>query len=215
MHQGLEAIEGLASRSDGPRARSLCAVCVMRHQGLCQGVDDQDEVGSAMLSASHAPIRVYDAGDVIYDQGDPEEHVFILVSGWVALHRDLADGRRQIIQFLQPGAMFAVEPAGEPLSHGATTLTNASICPIATTRLGDLRQQVPSLNERFIQLLEQDIRHLFELQATLGRARAKERVAALLCELALIASGPTPLAQGARIKVPLTQRLIADAAGLE
>lgn len=186
----------------------------MRHRGLCQGVDDQDPVGSAALNSSHAPIRVYDAGDIIYDQGDPEEHVFILVSGWVALHRELPDGRHHIIQFLQPGAMFAVEPAGQPLSHGATALTNASICPINRSRLGELRQRLPSLNERFIQLLERDIRHLFELQTTLGQGRAKERVGALLYELANIASGSTPLVTGSRIKLPLTQRLIADAVGL-
>jgi len=197
-----------------PRSRSQCAVCVLRHRGLCAGVDDLDLDGSAALEAAHGATRVYDAGDVIYQQGDRSDQVFNLITGWVAIHRDFADGRRQIVEFLQPEAMFGMEAAGDLMGHGATALTNASVCPIGTAKLDDLRRRVPSLNERFIWLLQRGGRRLREAQATLGQGSAKERIAALLNQLAAIATGRAPMRAGAQVRIPLTQRLIAEATGL-
>ena len=160
------------------------------------------------------PARVYDAGGVIYGQGGSSDHVFNLISGWIALHRDLADGRRQITRFLVAGAMFGVEPAGEELGHAATALTNATVCPIPTTKLDELRRQFPSLNERFILMLNRDNRRAYEALTTLGQGSAKERIAHLLGELAAAASDPNPIHAGRVIKIPLTQRHIAEATGL-
>jgi CRP/FNR family transcriptional regulator len=205
---------GTPHGADSYRRQVRCPFCVLRHRGLCQGVGDQDVEGSSALESSHAPVRVYEEGEMIYAQGDPSEHVFNLMSGWVALHRDMADGRRQIIQFLLPGAMFGAEPAGRDLGHGATAITNASACPISRTRLDDLRHQIPSLNERFILILERDNHHLFEMQATIGQGSARERIGSLLGELAATSAGEAPIQARVAIRMPLTQRHIAEATGL-
>jgi CRP/FNR family transcriptional regulator, anaerobic regulatory protein len=206
--------ETTAQGATGHRRQVPCAFCVLRHRGLCQGVDDQDVAGSAALNASHSPIRVYEEGETIFAQGDRSQYVFNLISGWVALHRDLSDGRRQIIQILQPGAMFGAEPAGQELGHGATAITNASACPIERTKLDELRHQISSLNERFILMLEQANHHLFESQTTIGQGSAAERIGGLLSELAAAAAGEGPIHAGAVIRMPLTQRHIAEATGL-
>jgi CRP/FNR family transcriptional regulator, anaerobic regulatory protein len=194
--------------------RPQCPVCVSRHRGLCQGVDDQDVEGSVALDASRSRSRVYDAGEAIYVQGDPSAHVFRLISGWVALHRDIDDGRRQIVQFLLPGAMFGTAPGDRDLAHGATAITNASVCPIMTAKLDDLRRLVPSLNERFIQMIEQDNHRLFEKHAAMGQGSAKERIGGLLEDVAISAGGQTSIQPGAAFRMPLTQRHIAEATGL-
>ncbi len=196
------------------RARPQCPICVLRHRGLCQGIDGQDLSGSAALESSHSAVRIYDAGEMVYVQGDPSDHVFNLISGWVALHRDLADGRRQIIRFLLPDALFGVEPAGRDLGHGATAITNASVCPIGRAKLDDLRRQTRSFNERFVTLLEHDQHRAIEMLTTIGQGSAKERIAGLLSELALTAAGQISIQAGAAFKVPLTQRHIAEATGL-
>jgi CRP/FNR family transcriptional regulator, anaerobic regulatory protein len=203
-----------ANTSTAARARPICPVCVLRHKGLCQGVDDKDLAGSAALESSHSPVRIYDAGEVVYAQGDPSEHVFNLISGWIALHRDLADGRRQIIRFLLPDALFGVEPTGRDLGHGATAITNASVCPIGRAKFDDLRHQTQSFNERFVSILEQDLHRSIESLTTLGQGSAKERIGGLLNELALTAAGQLSIQAGAAFKVPLTQRHIAEATGL-
>jgi CRP/FNR family transcriptional regulator, anaerobic regulatory protein len=191
--------------------RPTCWGCILRRKGLCRGVEDQD---SAALEAAHAAIRLYETGDSIYDQGDPSEYVFNLISGWVALHRDLADGRRQIIRFLLPGALFGVEALGRELGHGATAITNASVCPIGRAKLDALRHNIPSLNEQFIVMLERDQRRGIESITTLGQGNAKERVGGLLDELATTAGGETPIRAGDVVRMPLSQRHIAEATGL-
>ncbi len=194
--------------------RPPCRECTLRHKGLCQGVDERDLAGSAALDSAHSPVRAYAAGKAIYHQGDPSDHIFNLISGWVALHRDLADGRRQIVRFLQPGALFGLEPVGQDLSHGATTLTDARACPIGAAKLADLRHQVQSFNERYISLLEAENRHGIETLTSLGQGSAKGRIGTLLSDLARTAAGAMSARAGMAFRIPLTQRQIGDATGL-
>jgi CRP/FNR family transcriptional regulator, anaerobic regulatory protein len=197
-----------------PRARLPCAHCVVRHKGLCDSIDDHDADGVSGLEASRSPVRVFDVGEVVYAQGDPNDYVFNLISGWVALHRDMPDGRRQITRFLLPGGLFGLEPAGAELGHTATAVTMVTVCPIARPKFDDLRRKVPSLNEAFISLLERDNHHGFETLTVLGQGSAKERIGALISELVVASRGPGTIAPGAVVRIPLTQRHIAEATGL-
>ena len=51
-------------------------------------------------------------GQTIFNEGDPAEHGYKLVSGVVRLCKHLADGRRQIVQFLFPGDFFSFMELG-------------------------------------------------------------------------------------------------------
>jgi CRP-like cAMP-binding protein len=191
-----------------------CAFCASRHKGLCQGVDDDDVDGASALEASHERVRQCDADGVIYAQGDRGEHVFNLISGWVALHTDTADGRRFITDILLPGSLFGVNPPGQVRGHGATAITKSRVCPLRLSKLDKLRHQIPSLNEQYVCMLQRDIRRAFERLVTLARGNAKERVGRLLGGLAVTAAGETPNFAGQAIRMPLTQRLIAEATGI-
>jgi CRP-like cAMP-binding protein len=131
-----------AQGANGDHRRVSCAFCVLRHRGHCPGADGHEIDGSAA--------RAYKQGAVIYAQTEPSEYVFTLISGCIALHRDLGDGRSQIIRVLQPGAMFGAVPSGLNLSHGATALTNALACPIARSQLDELRREILSVSEIFV-----------------------------------------------------------------
>jgi CRP-like cAMP-binding protein len=198
----------------GASIRNSCADCMLRYRGLCRSVDDRDAEAVAALESSHSPVRVYDAGAVIYGQGEAGDHVFNLISGWVALHRDISDGRRQITRLLLPGAMFGAKPRTQERGHTATAVTNVTVCPMPGPSLDDLRRRVPALNEQFILMLERDNHRAFEWMTTLGQGSAKERIATLLGDLAVAVAGEAALDAGVIVKVPLTQRLIADATGL-
>jgi CRP/FNR family transcriptional regulator, anaerobic regulatory protein len=190
-----------------------CAYCSSRHKGLCEGIEDDDEVGKQMLEAAHSPVRVYTAGEFIYRQDEPSDHIFNLISGWVALQRELADGRLQIVRFLLPGASFGVEPAGAAVNHTALALTPCRICPMERSKFDKLRHRLPSLNEQLLLMLEQDNRHAIETLSLLGLGRAKERVGGLMCELAVRVAGGA-LRNGLVVKVPVTQTQIAEATGM-
>lgn len=181
---------------------------------MCHGVDDRDPRAAFALEAAHSEVRVYQAGDVVYVQGDPSERLFNVMSGWVALHRDLADGRRQITRFLQPGAMFGMAPAGEDLAHAASAITNATVGSVQNAKFDELRRQLPSLNEQFIVMLEREYQSAIKTLTMVGQGNARERIGALLWELAVTAIGEAAIHAGAVLKIPLTQRHIAEATGL-
>jgi CRP-like cAMP-binding protein len=186
-----------------------------RWEDLAGGMVPDDALGLARLEAGRFRLRTYRAGEVICRQGDPNTHMFNLVSGWVELRRDIADGRSQITQFLQDGAYFGIEPDGEDLSQSATAITDAVVWPIGTSRFHELRRSIPSLNEQFTTLLLNSRRDMVTVLTRLGLGSAKERIVGLLWSLGVATVGAGAMTQvGGAVPMPLTQRHIASATGL-
>ncbi len=181
---------------------------------MCQAYGEGEGLDLSRLEAAHLPVRVYEAGDIIYRQGEMSDHIFNVISGWIDLHQDMADGRRQISQFLFSGAVFGLKPKGVAFSHGATAITTASICAIPTARVDDLRRHSPAFNEHFIWMLERENHLAVEALTIIGQGASLERVARILWSLASSLSASTTVPAGTPIRVPLTQRLIAEATGL-
>ena len=190
-----------------------CAYCSARPLGLCGALGDGE--GFHELRDSRRGARLLDSGSPIYRQGDRQGDLFNLVSGWVCLHQDLEDGRRQVLRFILPGELFGQEPAGVScMSHASQAMTNISVCVIPTERVSDLRTRYPDFGDRFIWMLERDNHLTMDHLTSLGQRSALERVAHLLLELAVRTSRRYPLAVNEVVKLPLTQPLIADATGL-
>src|SRR5271168_5018076 len=88
---------------DGARpaaTRRQCDHCLVRQSGLCNSFADGGGLDLADLEDAHYPVRVLNSNDTIYSQGESSDTLFNVVSGWVVLHQDMADGRRHISQFL-------------------------------------------------------------------------------------------------------------------
>jgi CRP/FNR family transcriptional regulator, anaerobic regulatory protein len=194
--------------------RHQCDHCVVRSTGLCNVFADGSGLELSDLEAAHLPVRVFDSGDIIYSQGDSSDCLYSMVSGWADLHQDMPDGRRHISRFLLPGALFGATPKGARYSHGATTITTASICAIPWARMDMLRQRYPTLNERFIWMLEQEAQIAAESLTVIAQGSSLERVAGILWGLAERICAPGAVPRDRALKAPLTQRLIADATGL-
>ena len=195
-------------------SKGHCASCVVRRIGICHAYGAAEGLDLSRLEAAHLPIRVYEAGDIIFRQGERSDHIFNVISGWVNLHQEMADGRRQISQFLFSGAVFGLKPRGMTFSHGATAITTARICAIPTTRVDELRQKSPAFNEHFIWMLERENQLAIEALTIIGQGDSLERVARIFWGLASKLSNPAEAPAGTPLKVPLTQLLIAEAAGL-
>jgi CRP/FNR family transcriptional regulator, anaerobic regulatory protein len=167
----------------------------------------------AALEAAHLPLRVVEAGTQVYRHGDPVGHVYNLISGWISLEKDGADGARGLLRFVLPGAIFGLEPRGANRRETAVSITNAVICPISRGRLDLLRRAFPAMNERLFWMIE---RENFGLIESLGRAAlgsAAARLSHLVLGLAVQLLGRRPWA-GERIGLPLTQVHLAAASGL-
>ena len=56
--------------------------------------------------ATHALRCRYEAGQVIYLEGEPAESLYILETGWVKATRMTREGREQAMMFLRPVELF-------------------------------------------------------------------------------------------------------------
>ena len=195
-----------------PGTRGLCAFCSARRMGLCAAMQD----GQALrdLQRIRPTVRVLAPGDAAYHQGDPSDACFHVISGWLALHHDLPDGRRHVLRILLPGDMFGYESQDvAQMSHGVIALTDASICAVSARRLASLRARYRELNERFIWMITRDRRLGDVAIVTLVHGGATERICYLLVELARRLKGRAELAADT-FRAPLTQALIGEATGL-
>lgn len=167
---------------------------------------DEESAGAvsrAIDEAAHFPPR-----QELMTEGREIAGPRLFVDGWAARVRLLADGRRQLINFLLPGDLIGYCSHARPLAVSTVvTLTNAA-CTAAPSP-GDH----PALREAYDTSRAIEEAHLLSQITRLGRLSARERIADLLLELyeRLSLSG---LATDGRFAFPLTQETVADALGL-
>jgi CRP-like cAMP-binding protein len=199
------------ARTNGENGRSYCAHCTVRQTGMCRAMQSDDAL--AALEAAHLPPRVLEPGATIYHQGDTADRVYNVVSGWVGLRREQADGRGSVLEFALPGDICGVEPKGTPRWRGARAITPAAVCAIGQDRLERLRHEFPMLNERFVWTLQREGQRGPEMMAAAVLGSATERVAYLLWTLAIRSLGRRP-SERERVVIPLSQIDLAAATGL-
>lgn len=140
-------------------------------------------------------------GTMIYMQGDAASHVYELRSGAILLYRDLADGRRQIVELLRPGDFFGLTDAAS-YDCFAEALSDATVLRLAR---GDVERSA-DCQRRLVRQLLRRTRDWHGHATMLGRKTALERVAGFV--LALAEDGRTV------VPVGLTREQIADYLGL-
>jgi CRP/FNR family transcriptional regulator, nitrogen fixation regulation protein len=151
---------------------------------------------------------------LIFQEGDPANSFFQTGEGMVMLYRLLPDGRRQVVEFLQPGDVFGI--SGGPV-HDCTAET---LIPTACAVLD--RSEVghsAALAQRLNAALFAQLCRLHEHVMLLGRKSATERMASFLMHFIPgrgrgRCPGPPQGDDRARIPLPMTRLEIADYLGL-
>jgi len=138
-------------------------------------------------------------------EGKPIAARQLLVGGWAARVRILADGRRQFLSFLLPGDLVGYCRQPAPLAAATiTTLTEVEVCPVP---------QTAALDGAYAVSAAFDEAYLLEQITRLGRMTAMERIYSLFLELheRLARAG---LVSDTGFDMPLTQEMLGDALGL-
>jgi CRP-like cAMP-binding protein len=155
----------------------------------------------------HAP------GDELIGEGATLVKPRFILSGWACRQRVLADGRRQIFNFLLPGDSIGIAcPSGPQLSSVAA-LTALEVADAQPAVDAVSRGEAPGLARAFAAAGPLEHGLLIDHMVRLGRQTAYERVAHFLLELQrrLEIVG---LGDRQRFPLPLTQEILADALGL-
>jgi CRP/FNR family transcriptional regulator len=189
-----------------------CTHCRVRGHTICAAVEHPDLPEFADLHRGH---RTVQAGTDLIRQGEISKDVYVLVDGWAMLTILLEDGRRQIVEFCLPGAMFGFEPVADaPMPYSAQTITEATLCVLPERELMAFVGQRP---EMAVALARTCGRHRmldFQHLVNIGRRNARERVASLLLELFIRLRLHGANRSVAAVDLPLTQEHIGDALGL-
>ncbi|MEO3475179.1 Crp/Fnr family transcriptional regulator [Roseomonas sp. CAU 1739] len=188
-----------------------CTACPLRPLAAFKPVTPLE---LASISASKVGQRLCTAGATVLAEGQATTRVYVLLAGWAFRFKTMADGRRQILNFLLPGDLLGLQ--GEMLAnltHGVEALTEVNLCAFATDAVPGFFRDHPGIAFDITWLAAHEERLVDDAVLTVGRRTAMERVAALLVHLYKRAAS-AGMVEGVSIPFPLTQLHIADALGL-
>jgi CRP-like cAMP-binding protein len=192
-----------------------CFFCELNVNGLC-AVNTNESIDLEKKSPSFNNRNIeFGVGRRIFDEFSRADRFYILKQGWVAIFHLLADGSRQIVRFVLPGELFGLEADGaEVHSSTAEAITAGAYCAQNKNDLIQRRRDSLSYSERFITLMDRERQILTNDLTNIGRRDSLARVAFFLVELAVRSSQTYPVVEGVDYRIPLFQRMIADATGL-
>lgn len=122
-------------------------------------------------------------GQTVVVEDDPIDHYYRVVSGTVRLYQSIADGRRQVIDFLSEGDCFGLTGvARHPCSVEA--MSRITMIRYARRTVEAAIEADPSLARRLFKLACVELQRARQQMLLLGRKTADERMASFLLRLA-------------------------------
>ena len=169
----------------------------------------------ACIESFRADITRVRAGQAVVPEHRASARLFTLYSGWAFRHKSLADGRRQILNFLLPGDLIGLQAEFiDEATHGVEALTDVQLCVFPQSGLWDFVRSNPKLGYDITWLSASGEQVVDENLVTVGQRNAAERIATLLIRLARRAERAGLVDGEGSFEFPLTQQHIADALGL-
>lgn len=175
---------------------------------------DLDERDLALVEQACGATRSVAAGADISPQGDRPRSLHVLVDGWAARYKTLANGRQQFPALFLPGDVCDLDGLLLRSIHsGVRALTPCVVAVIPHAHIMELIDGRPAIRDAFWWMGCVENAMATEWNFGLGRRSAGERLGHLLCELR-IRLRTVGLAAEDGYELPLSQVEIADVLGL-
>lgn len=188
-----------------------CVGCPIRHRAVCSysSPSELTELDAAKF------YQEYNPGQEIVGEGEPTKALGSVVSGVVALHKTLEDGRRQMV-----GLLFPSDFIGRPLRpiapYDAIAVTPVKMCMFHRGQFERLLANSSNLERRLLEMTLDELDAARDWMVLLGRKTARERLASFLMIVArrqaVLKKGVVE--NGMTIEIPLTREAIAEFLGL-
>lgn len=153
-------------------------------------------------------------GATIFLEGNHNPHLYTVLMGMGFRYKVLADGRRQILNYVLPGDLIGLQGSlmGE-MQHSVEALSPMMLCVFEREKLETLYRNHPDLAFDVTWLAAREEQMLDEHLLSVGQRTALERAAYLIAFLWTRTSAVMPKDEGAH-ELPITQRHLADTLGL-
>ena len=113
------------------------------------------------------------AGQTIVIEGEPRGHGYRVLSGAVRLVKGLADGRRQVIEFLVAGECFGLIGTAQH-AYSVEAIVASKLARYPCAKLDAAARVNPVLAERLLELARTDLERAHAQMLLLGRKTAEE-----------------------------------------
>jgi CRP-like cAMP-binding protein len=149
---------------------------------LFRGVDPHD----VAALCGRLDRRHFASGQLIFNQGDPGELLYLIAYGKVKIGCSSDDGRENLISILGPSDMFGELPMLDPGPRvsSATALTDLEVATMDRALLREWIAPRPEVAEQLMRILARRLRRLTTSQTDMVFTDAPGRVAKLLLRLA-------------------------------
>jgi CRP-like cAMP-binding protein len=164
-------------------APELAALAIRLKSRLFAGLTARD---IAMILAT-AKQRAFAANSVVVRQGDPADHLFLLISGRARFFFDTPDGKKLVLLWLTPGEIFggsALLPSPRKYLVSTETLKDSSILAWDRPALRSLVSRFPRLIENALSIANDYLTWYVADHAALTSQTAGQRLARVLVCLA-------------------------------
>ena len=158
--------------------------------------------------SARGDIRTYARGQVLIEEGELSDSLFILVSGELKVFTRDRRGRELIYNVLRPGEIFGeMFLDGGPRSASVKAVCTSMCAVIAPDTFRDFMRNYPDFAEFLVLKLISRVRHATEQVKSLAMNGVYERAVTLLNELAVEEGSVRAIRQ------EVTQQEIADRIG--
>jgi CRP-like cAMP-binding protein len=188
-----------------------CFSCPLRQLGAFKPKSPDEIDFIQRMKIEHRLVKT--GADILY-QGQVDAELFTLFKGWAFRYKTLADGRRQILNFLLPGDLMGLQASLlEASDYGIEALTDVEICVFSRRKTWIVFEKMPQLAYELAWLSSREENIIDENLTSVGQRTARERLAALIISLYRRAN-QLGLVIDSTMEFPLTRQHIADALGL-
>lgn len=184
-------------------------IALLRHVRLFAGLSEEDLEAIAEVSVS----RRYQAGEVVFREGDGGDTCFIVRSGLARAVRQHSDGRSITLSHFGPGDIFGELAMfdEEPRSATVDVIDALEAVAIPGRDMQRLMREYPEIAVKLNTALAQRLRATNERLARQSFQTVQSRVAAVLAQM--IATARSGNEGGSDVVIALTQADLAKLAG--
>lgn len=194
---------------------SPCVTCPSSSVGFCQAVlstkQANERAGETLGWQHHLFIP---AGKLVLASNQTLPDIYVLCSGWGIRFLQLANGRRQIVDFLLPGDLFSASSIFAERSHfSVKALTAIQVSAMKRKEVQSRAAADPAVVAALGDFCHTTAKAADNMMAALGQCSAEERISYLFLHLMKRISAVSVIRDD-RYPFPLRQQHIADAVGL-
>jgi CRP/FNR family nitrogen fixation transcriptional regulator len=140
--------------------------------------------GPPSAMESLGSLHRYDADETVYCQDQAADYWYLIVAGAARKCTQIADGRRQIMDFLLPGDLFGFHAGARHECSVESVAPDTIVARYQRLQMESLMETDPQLARRVREIAFRSIDRLQSRMILLGRSRALERVCGFLLEMA-------------------------------